>query len=149
LRSARARREERVDVSFDIDELFMLLSVALLPVEPLPIGARVPSAVVPPAVVLTVPVRVVPFVVPVAVPLERVALLPLFIELLLLFIDPLVDDPVVPAFGPALVLLLLGEPDAPPWPPLVEPVCANAPPHAIAAAAERARILRVCLMGYS
>jgi hypothetical protein len=160
LRSARARRVELVVVSFDIDDelLLMLLSLALLPVVPrvaLPV-VPAPYDVVPDVdpVAPVVPVPVVPvleepFVEPVAVPVERVVLLPLLMEPLLLFIDPLVDDdPVVPAFGPVLVVLLLGEPDAPPW-PLVEPVCASAPPHAIAAAAERARILRVCLMGYS
>jgi hypothetical protein len=125
LRSARARRDVRVVVSFDIvDELFIELSVALVPV-----GLFVPLFVVPVALVLD-------GVVPVAVPLERVVLL--------LFIEPLVV-PVAPGLGAVLWALLVGEPEAPPWPP---EVWASAPPHAIAAAAERARILKG-LMGYS
>jgi hypothetical protein len=143
LRSARARRVERVVVaSFDIvDELFMLLSPALLPVERV-----VPLLVVPVARLVVVlddgePSLIVDgLLVPAAVPLDRVVLL--------LFIEPLVV-PVAPGLGAVLWALLVGEPEAPPWPPLVEPVCASAPPHASAAAAERARILRVCLMGYS
>jgi hypothetical protein len=150
LRSARARRDERVVVvSFDIvDELllFMLLSVAVLPVEPAVLLLVVPVALL----VLVVPDEGVsllivdePLVVPVAVPLERVVLL--------LLIEPLVVpvEPVVPAFGPEFWVLLLGEPDAPPCAPPVPPVWASAPPHAIAAAAERASSLKVCLMGYS
>jgi hypothetical protein len=167
LRSARARREERVDVvvSLDIvDELLMLLlSVALLPVDPvlpllvvsrvaLPVVPApydvVPDDVVPVPVadepVAPVPLVDEPLVAPVAVPLERVVLLGLLIDPLEVPVEP-----VVPAFGPELVVLLLGEPEAPPWPPPPVPVCASAPPHAIAAAAERARILKVCLMGYS
>src|SRR5439155_2179558 len=67
-------------------------------------------------------------------------------------------EPVLPAFGPEVDVLLLGEPDAPPWPPALvpdpvpvppAPPCAKTPPHASAAAAERARILKVCLMHYS
>jgi len=131
-------------VSFDIvDELlFMLLSLALLPVERVvpvveePVVPVVEEPVVPGPVA---PVGDEPLVVPVAVPVERVVLL---------FIEPLVV-PVAPGLGAVLWALLVGEPEAPPWPPLVEPVCASAPPHASAAAAERARILKVCLMGYS
>jgi hypothetical protein len=87
LRSARARRVERVVVvSFvDVDELFMLLSVALL-VEPfVPLLIPVELLVLPDDVPLFM---VDERLVPVAVPLERVVLL-LFIELPL-FIDPLV-----------------------------------------------------------
>ena len=136
-------------MSFDIvDELllFMLLSVAVLPVEPAVLLLVVPVALL----VLVVPDEGVsllivdePLVVPVAVPLERVVLL--------LLIEPLVVpvEPVVPAFGPEFWVLLLGEPDAPPCAPPVPPVWASAPPHAIAAAAERASSLKVCLMGYS
>jgi hypothetical protein len=144
LRSARARRVERFVVSFDgVDELFMLLSVALL-VEPfVPLLIPVELLVLPDDVPLFM---VDERLVPVAVPLERVVLL-LFIELPL-FIDPLVVL-LMPELGAVLCALLLGEPDAPPWPPLDEPFCARALPHAMAAAAERARILRVCLMGYS
>lgn len=143
MRSARARRVERVVVSFDIvDELlFMLLSAALLLVEPFILLLVVP---VEPLVVVDDGEFIVDgLLVPVAVPLERVVLL--------LFIEPLVVpvELVAPAFGPEFCVLLLGAPEAPPWPLLSEPVCANAPPHARAAAAESARILRVCLMGYS
>jgi hypothetical protein len=135
LRSARARRDERVvvAVSLDVDGL-MLLPV---PVEPLPI---VDDPVVP----VPVPVVEDPVVPPVAVPLERVV--PVSVAVL-----PVV--PVWPAVGPEVVVLLLGEPEAPPWPLALvpEPVpelldCASAPPQASAAAAERARILKVCLM---
>jgi hypothetical protein len=70
-------------------------------------------------------------------------------------IPPGVVVEVEPAFGPDVELLLLGEPDAPPWPPplvpepVPVPVCASAkpPPHAKAAA--RVRILVVCLMHFS
>jgi homeobox protein ESX1 len=114
-----------------------------LPVVPAPYDV-VPVVDDPVAPVPVVPVAGEPLVVPVAVPVERVVL-PLLIEPLVVPVEP-----VVPAFGPELWVLLLGEPEAPPWPPApAEPVCARAPPHAIAAAAERARILRVCLMGYS
>ena len=139
-------------VSVDVDELLMLpLGVLpLIPVEP----AVEPLPAVPlfiePLLVVSLPV-VVPLPIddepvvpdPVAVPVDRVVLL--------LFIDPLdvPVDPVVPALGPELVVLLLGEPEAPPWPPLDEPVCASAPPHTMAAAAERARILKVFLMSDS
>ena len=162
-------------VSVDVDELLMLLSL-LIPVEldePVPVVALpvVPLPVVPvPVVLLPVvlpvalrPVEPLPMVplrslpvpigllavgdepvvpVPAAVPVERVVPLGLLI-------DPL-DVPVElvePAFGPEFCVLLLGEPEAPPWPPELD--WARAPPHAIAAAAESARILKVCLMGYS
>ena len=116
-------------MSFDIvDELFIELSVALVAVG-LFVPLFAPLFVVPVALVLD-------GVVPVAVPLERVVLL--------LFIEPLVV-PVAPGLGAVLWALLVGEPEAPPWPP---EVWASAPPHAIAAAAERARILKG-LMGYS
>jgi hypothetical protein len=159
LRSARARRDERVDVSlFDIDEPFMLLPlfIELLsleePVVALPVGViGVLPPVVPLLVAPLVPVVDEPVVPPVAVPVERVVL-------------PLLIEPVEPLFGPAAVGLLVGEPDAPPvlvpvlpalvpllLPPLPLPLpdWASAPPQAIAAAAEMARILRVCLMHYS
>ncbi len=48
---------------------------------------------------------------------------------------------------------MLGEPDAPPWPPplVPEPVCASAkpPPQAKATAAARVIILEVCLTYFS
>jgi hypothetical protein len=148
LRSARARRDERVvvAVSLDIDEPLMLLP---LPVVPLPI------------VLLVVPLLVVGDdpVVPVAVPVEGVVPVPVAVL-------PVVPLPVEPAVGPEVVVLLLGVPEAPPWPvalvpepppwllapvpvPVPEPDWASTPPHASAAAAERARILKVCLMRYS
>jgi len=110
-----------------------------LPVEPVALLSVVPLGIEDEPVV-PVPVVVDPLVVPVV---ERVVLPLLVVPLVV----PVV--PVVPAFGPELVVLLLGAPEAPPWPPVPVPVCASAPPHAIAAAAERARILKVCLMGYS
>jgi hypothetical protein len=180
LRSARERRDERVevDVSFDIDEPLMLLLLFIeLPDVPVPELVELPVLLVPlvdpvellpvvsvplvPVPVELLPVVPVPLLVddpvvpPVAVPLERFVPL-LFIELP---VEPV--DPVVPAFGPEVEVLLLGEPDAPPWPPpalVPAPVpvppappvpCARAPPHASAAAAESARILKVCLMRYS
>jgi len=149
LRSARARRVERVVVvvSLFIDELLMLP----LPVEPVALLSVVPLGIegepVVPVPIEDVPVVGDPLVVPVV---ERVVL-PLLVVPLVAPVVPVVPVapvvPVVPAFGPELVVLLLGAPEAPPWPPV--PVCASAPPHAIAAAAERARILKVCLMGYS
>jgi len=130
---------------FDIDDPLVLL----------PLFIELLSVVVP---VVELRSELLPFVellladdgmllvVPVAVPVERVVLLPVVAL-------PLV---VPPACGPDVVLLLLGEPEAPPWPlalvPELEPPllpCATAPPHARAAAAEMARILRVCLMHYS
>lgn len=114
-----------------------LLSVALLLVEPfVPLLIPVELLVLPDDVPLFI---VDERLVPIAVPLDRVVL-PLFIE-------PFVV--LLPELGAVLWALLLGEPDAPPWPPLDEPFCARALPHARAAAAERARILRVCLMGNS
>ena len=108
---------------------------------PLPmVDPVVPVPLVEPVVPVVEPV--VEPVVPVAVPVERVVPVPVAVL-------PVV--PVWPAVGPDVVGLLLGEPEAPPWPPALvpEPVlpdCANAPPQANAAAAERARILKVCLM---
>jgi len=142
LRSARARRVERVVVvvSLFIDELLMLP----LPVEPVAVLSVVPLGIEDEPVV-PVPIEDVPVVVdPLVVPVVERVVLPLLVVPLVV---PVV--PVVPAFGPELVVLLLGAPEAPPWPPVPVPVCASAPPHAIAAAAERARILKVCLMGYS
>ena len=142
-------------MSFDIDEPLMLLplplvppDIELLPVvpllcEPLPlVGPPFAEGGTPPAVE---PVAVEPAVPPVAVPVERVVPAPVPVAVL-----PVV--PVLPAVGPEVVELLLGVPEAPPWPPALvpEPVpvpdWASAPPHARAAAAERARILKVCLM---
>ena len=124
-------------VSLFIDELLMLP----LPVEPVAVLSVVPLGIEDEPVV-PVPIEDVPVVVdPLVVPVVERVVLPLLVV-------PLVV-PVVPAFGPELVVLLLGAPEAPPWPPVPVPVCASAPPHAIAAAAERARILKVCLMGYS
>jgi hypothetical protein len=134
LRSARARRDERVLVVvslFDIDEPFMLLPllIELLPVVPLPVDELVEPEPVPVIGVLppvvpelveeplvpepvvpepVVPEPVVPEpVVPAVLPLERVVLLP---------IDELPVVPVLPACGPEVEVLLLGEPEAPPCP---------------------------------
>lgn len=142
MRSARARRVERVAVSFDIDEpvvllsLFIELPVVLLPVEAAPVVAE---PLVPLRIEL-LPVEPVLVDEPGALPLERFVLLPVSVLL------PVV--PMLPACGPEVEVLLLGEPEAPPWPlvPVPVPPWAKAPPHASAAAAERARILKVCLM---
>ena len=73
-------------------------------------------------------------------------------------VDPVVPVPdgfVEPALGPEVGVLLLGEPEAAPWPPplVPEPVpdCARAkpPPQDKAAAAAMARILEVFLMRFS
>ena len=127
---------------FDIDDPLVLL----------PLFIELLSVVLPvvelrsellPVVELLLAEDGVLLVVPVA---ERVVLLPVVAL-------PLVA---LPDCGPDVVVLLLGEPEAPPWPlalvPELEPPllpCAMAPPHARAAAAEMARILRVCLMHYS
>jgi len=114
LRSARARREDVV-VSVDIVDalLFVLLSVAAVPVEPVvPLVVPVEPLVLPvaPDGVLRL-VIVDELVGPVAVPVARVGLSLLIVALL--FIDPLVV-PVAPGLGAVLWALLLGEPEAPP-----------------------------------
>jgi hypothetical protein len=152
LRSARARREERALLAvslFDIDEPLVLLplfiELSLLLVDELLVPEPVGVIVVLPPVVpwLVAPPAVPERDVPVVLPLERVVLLP---------IEELPVVPVLPACGPEFGVLLLGEPEAPPCPlalvpePELLPDCAYAPPQARAAAAERARILMVCLM---
>ena len=149
-------------MSVDVDELLVLLSLLIpveleepvpdvaLPVVPLPV-VLLPVVLRPVEPLPMVPLRSLPLpiglvavgdepVVPVALPVERVVPLGLLIDPLEVPVE-LVE----PAFGPEFCVLLLGEPEAPPWPP---DDCARAPPHAIAAAAESARILKVCLMGY-
>jgi hypothetical protein len=128
---------------FDIDESLALLPfvIELLP----PAVPEVVSRCEPlPLVGPPLADDGVPVVDPVAVPVERVVAVPV-VEL------PLV---VLPACGPDVVVLLLGAPEAPPWPlalvpelePPLLPACAIAPPHARAAAAEMARIVRVCFI---
>ena len=151
---------------FDIDEpfmplpLFIELSLDEEPVVALPVGV---IGVLPPVVPLLVAPLVLLRVELPVVPIVDEPVVPLVADPVERFVLPLIE-PVEPLFGPAVVGLLVGEPEAPPvlvpvppalvpllLPPLLLPLpdWARAPPQAIAAAAETARILRVCLMHYS
>lgn len=142
-----------VDASLDVLEpLMLLLSLRFVFDIVLPEVVSLPLLVVLPEVVPVAelllgeafgPVVAVPVVPERVVSLLRVDVLGLPVVAV-----PVPVWPAVPALGPLMVELLLGEPEAPPWPlvPVPAPPWAKAPPHAIAAAAERARIWKVCLM---